>query len=134
MVEDVLTLGLGPTAESTESIVHYPRTHETECRCHQNRIYVMKASNFQNLEFRNYVFVLWARFRTHLRTLFESPLSYCFEVIWRCTFDPTKFVPDSLEPEPPVTLLLWHFCRGSLQPTPTLELLNYLKFLKKFCL
>jgi hypothetical protein len=69
MVEDVLTLGLGPTAESTESIVHYPRTHETECRCHQNRIYVMKASNFQNLEFRNYVFVLWARFRTHLHFL-----------------------------------------------------------------
>jgi hypothetical protein len=43
-------------------------------------------------------------------TLFESPLSYCFEAIWSCTFDPTKLMPDSLEPEPQSQgLLKLHF-------------------------
>jgi hypothetical protein len=31
-----------------------------------------------------------------------------------------------------ITILVCHFCSGSLQPTPNLELLNYLKFWKCF--
>jgi len=61
-------------------------------------------------------------------TVFDWPLSDCLQVIWGCTFDPTKLMPASVEPKPQSQGFLCHFCLGSLQPTTHLELLNSLKF------
>jgi hypothetical protein len=69
------------------------------------------------------------------RTFFESPLSYCFEVIWSCTFDRTKFMPCQI----PLSQnhshntrvpFLWRFTAAQYK----LRIVELFKVFKKICL
>jgi hypothetical protein len=77
--------GTGHTPVPYLFIVHDPTTHESPCPCHQDRIHLMKGSKIENLGWRNYVFVLWARFRTHphfLSDLCHVVLKWSEAALW----------------------------------------------------